>query len=246
MRVLLGQIASTACIALAIVVSVAGPARADAADDAILAEINFARTQPQAYAQRLLLQPVSAWEQALAANGEGDDPGALEEAISFLMRQSPLPPLRMDDNLAASALEHVDDQGPVGGIGHDGPRGERFDDRIRRHGVRAQWEAENIAYGPNRPSDVVRELIIDSGVPSRGHRRNIFHEALDSAGVSCGAHRDYATMCVIDFAGRSTPAPQWRQASFEPASAPAPAPVAVALAAESVASPGQWVLTRGR
>jgi uncharacterized protein YkwD len=236
MRTLLGQIASAIAVALALATIAPGVARASQADEAILSEINFARANPQAYAQRLLLQPVSDWERALGAGEASDDPSAREEAIAFLMRQPPLPALRMDDKLAAAALEHVDDQGPMGAIGHDGPAGERFDDRIRRHGVQAQIEAENIAYGPARPSDVVRELIIDSGVPSRGHRRNIFHEDLDSAGVSCGPHRDYGAMCVIDFAGGGLEAAGWRQARLD--APPAAAPTAV--------SPAEWVLTRGR
>ena len=164
---------------------------------ALLSEINFARTQPQAYARRLLLQPVSDWEQGLA---EPTEPGALAEAIDFLERQAPLPPLQADDELAAAALEHVAAQGPLGGIGHDGPGGERFDARLARHGVAGRIEGENIAYGPARPADVVRELIIDSGVPDRGHRRNFFHPAFAVAGVTCGLHRDYGAMCVIDFA----------------------------------------------
>jgi len=184
-------------------------ARAGEADDAVLAEINFARENPQAYAMRLMIQPVSDWERALGPNGPASDVAARSEAIAFLMRQAPLPPLQADDKLAAAALEHVADQGPIGAIGHDGPAGERFDARIRRHGVEADVAAENIAYGPSRASDVVRELIIDSGVPSRGHRRNIFYVGLEYAGVSCGAHKDYSAMCVIDFAGQTEGNPSW-------------------------------------
>ena len=106
--------------------------------------------------------------------------------------------------LAAAALEHVSVQGPDGHIGHESPDGERFYDRLMRHGAAESIAAENIAYGPPTPSDVVRALIIDSGVPSRGHRRNIFHAGFEVVGVSCGPHRDYNTMCVMDFAGEAS------------------------------------------
>lgn len=196
-------------LALAIpAVAVPTMARAGEADDAVLAEVNFARTHPQAYARRLMLQPVSDWERALGPDARATDPGAFAEAIDFLMRQTPLPPLSRDETLAAAALEHVEAQGPAGEVGHSGEDGERFDARLRRHGLQAQIAAENIAYGPRAPSDVVRELIIDSGVASRGHRRNIFHPQLAAAGVACGPHRDYAVMCVMDFAG---PTPQLQQ-----------------------------------
>jgi uncharacterized protein YkwD len=233
------------------VLAFAAPRLARAADaaDPILAEINFARAHPRDYALALMLQPVSDWEQSLGADGPAADAAARDEAIDFLLRQAPLPPLAMDDDLAAAALEHVADQGPAGKVGHDGPAGEAFDARIRRHGVAADLAAENIAYGPSRAYDVVRELIIDSGVASRGHRRNLFHDGLLSAGVACGPHRDYGAMCVMDFAGRPLPAAGLRQAGLRQAGLrqaslrqasiqPIPAPAAQVS--------GDWVLSRGR
>jgi uncharacterized protein YkwD len=200
-------------------------AKAGSADDAILAELNFARQHPQEYAALLMREPVSQWEQALASDPAADDDvAAYAQAIAFLQRQSPLPPLRADDQLTAAALEHVAAQGPAGEVGHDGPRGERFDARLRRHGVEARLWAEDIAYGPRDPRDVVRELIIDRGVPDRGHRRNIFLASIRTAGVSCGPHRDYDIMCVIDFASPTreaaprdpTPLARLQLATFEP------------------------------
>lgn len=200
MRSALGSVFSAGFVALTFAAAAPSVVRAAPSDAALLDEINFARTHPQDYARRLQRQPVSDWEQALA---EPNDPAAVAEAVAFLERQPPLAPLSPDDNLAAAAREHVEAQGPAGEIGHDGPGGEPFDRRLRRHGVEDVLKGENIAYGPARPADVVRELIIDSGVPSRGHRRNIFHPAFANAGVTCGPHRDYGVMCVIDFAGAS-------------------------------------------
>lgn len=194
-RLLCSVFAAFATVTLAGV----GSASAGALDDAVLQELNFARLHPQEYARLLQIGPASSWQVARSARGD-KDPEAYAQAIAFLMRQPPLPPLRPDEKLAAAAREHVAAQGPAGKVGHEGQAGERFDDRLRRHGVQAGTLAENIAYGPSTPSDIVRELIIDSGVPDRGHRRNIFYETFDAAGVSCGPHRDYATMCVIDFA----------------------------------------------
>ncbi|MBS0332454.1 MAG: CAP domain-containing protein [Proteobacteria bacterium] len=169
--------------------------------EAILAEINFARQNPRAYAAELLLQPVSDWEAALGPDPQADaDAGAYGEAIEFLQRQAPLPPLSPDDRLTQAALEHVADQGLSGATGHNGALGERFDDRLRRHGAVFGVAAENITYGPAEARDVVRELIIDKGVRDRGHRRNIFLAAVREAGVSCGPHAVYGDMCVIDFA----------------------------------------------
>ena len=223
MHGLLRMICST--VAAATLACVLTPAaRAGEAEDKVLAEVNFARAHPQDYARRLMLQPVSGWERSLSPAAAEHDPGAYAEAIAFLMRQEPLPPLQADGRLAAAADEHVQAQGPAGQIGHNGAAGERFDQRLRRHGVKAEALGENIAYGPARPSDVVRELIIDSGVPDRGHRRNIFYEAFGSAGVRCGPHRDYATMCVMEFASPPFEAQRWSEASVAPDGASAGAP----------------------
>ena len=193
----LGLLAGLALSLSAPAAAVAGPM-----EDAILAEINFARVHPQEYARRLMLQPVTAWGRALQAGGQPSDPEALAEAVDALLRQTPLPPLEPDDILATAALEHVESQGAAGHVGHNSPDGERFYERLRRHGAEpSAILAENIAYGPPTAADTVRELIIDSGVPSRGHRRNIFHDGFEVVGVSCGPHRDYATMCVMDFGG---------------------------------------------
>jgi uncharacterized protein YkwD len=178
-----------------------GAAQAGSMEDAVLAEVNFARAYPQEYARRLLAEPVTAWERALEAGGQPYDRAAFLEAVEVLQQQEPLPPLKTDDVLAGAAFEHVSLQGPAGLIGHSGLNGERFYDRLRRHGAAGAIAAENIAYGPAAPADVVRELIIDSGVASRGHRRNIFHASFEVVGISCGEHRDYSTMCVMDFSG---------------------------------------------
>jgi uncharacterized protein YkwD len=206
-----------ACL-LAAAAAAPAPARAGDVDAEVLAEINFARAHPQDYARKLMLQPVSDWERGLAPQ---DDPAAFAEAVAFLERQAPLPPLSPDDRLAAAAIEHVEAQGAAGEIGHEGQGGERFDARLHRHGLEDQATAgENIAYGPAEPGDVVRELIIDSGVPDRGHRRNIFYPAFAEAGVACGPHRDYGAMCVMDFASPAPQAASWRQADLGPAACP--------------------------
>jgi Cysteine-rich secretory protein family len=127
--------------------------------------------------------------------------------VAFLKRQPSLPPLSGDENLAAAALDHVAEQGASGEVGHQSRGGEPFNMRLRRHGVEARVEGENIAYGPAKAADVVRELIIDSGVADRGHRQNIFQPAFAAAGTTCGPHRTYGTVCVMDFSGPPPGAP---------------------------------------
>ncbi|MBO9546400.1 CAP domain-containing protein [Caulobacter sp.] len=181
-----------ACAA-ALVAAFLIPAMAHAADldEAVLDEVNYARAHPADYARELRRAPEWAFEQ--------EEPGAVEEAIDFLERQRPLPPLKADRRIGSAALEHVRLQGPRGEVGH-GAAGS-LGLRLRAAGVYAGLSAENISYGYDDARQVVRQLIIDSRVPGRGHRRNIFGAGYTTAGVACGSHRQWGAMCVIDFAG---------------------------------------------
>jgi uncharacterized protein YkwD len=176
------------------------PSRAGDFDDAVLAELNRARAHPQAYARDLRRRQV-----AFARDGDQtdvfaqEDPEAVEDAIDFLMRQPPLPPLRRDGRLAAAAREHAARQGPLGDVGH-GPPGS-LGRRIQSQGLWAGLEAESISYGQRTPRDVIRQLVVDSRVPNRGHRRDLFSQAYQAAGVGCGRHARWGSMCVIDLAG---------------------------------------------
>lgn len=167
---------------------------------AVLFEVNFARTHPAQYGEALRR---SAYRGGIEGYSEigNEDGDALAEAIDFLSRQRPLPPLETSQALAAAARAHARAQGETYQVGHVGPGGQTLSERLHAHGVWAGLAAEDISYGYDDPREVVRQLIIDSGVPGRGHRRNIFSASYQAAGVSCAPHRAYGAMCVIDFAG---------------------------------------------
>ena len=67
-----------------------------------------------------------------------------------------------------------------------------------REGTAAVDEA--IAYGSDRAEDLVLQLIIDDGVPDRGHRRILFSPDYTLIGVACASHRVWRQVCVLDFA----------------------------------------------
>jgi uncharacterized protein YkwD len=173
----------------------------------VFAEINLARTDPRAYAGFLrefrhrfrgkeYRQPGS---DTLIRTVEGVK--AVDEAIRFLSRQKPLLPLSWSDGLAAAAEELVAVQVNSGSIGHGGAKEMGPRARIERHGRWLRSIGENIGYGPDEARLMVMQLIIDDGVPDRGHRKNTFATAFTTAGVACGPHPRFREMCVIDFAG---------------------------------------------
>jgi uncharacterized protein YkwD len=176
---------------------------ADMLDSSLLEEVNFARAHPSDYAQVLLREAEA--DRFNASSFAGEDPHALDEAVTFLRRQEALPPLQPDAKLAAAALAHAAAQGREGGFGHVSPDGETLSQRLHDQGIWASLAGEDISYGYRTPRDAVRQLIIDSGVPDRGHRKTLFGPAYHAAGVSCGSHRVYGAMCVIDFASAIVP-----------------------------------------
>lgn len=171
----------------------------------VLAELNRIRAHPQAYARELRRQQVAQTrygDDAYDGGGGGmsqEDPDAVEDAIDFLMRQRPLPPLADDGRLAAAARAHVARQGPTGDVGHGAPGA--LGQRLQRAGLFAGLEAETISYGQRTPDEVIRQLVVDSRVPSRGHRLDLFGHGYQAAGVACGRHAEWGSMCVIDLAG---------------------------------------------
>jgi uncharacterized protein YkwD len=179
--------------------------------DAVVEELNFARTHPAQYA-RTLRDYRRSFHGGLAdeANdGFGvstfEGPAAVDEAIDFLERQPPREPLTASPILARAAARHAADQGPRGLMGHTGTDGSTLGQRIQRYGIWGGVAAENISYGADDPAAVIRQLIIDDGVRSRSHRADIFSVSLRVVGVGCGPHREYGTMCVLDFAGSIQP-----------------------------------------
>lgn len=173
----------------------------------VLEEINLARTEPRVYAGFLrefrrtfrgkyYVLPGSATR---TKTGEGGK--AVDEAIRFLSRSKPLPPLTWSEGLSAAATELAEEQGGTGATGHIGRQSRGVLERIERHGKWERQIGENIGYGPKDPRNMVMQLIIDDGVPGRGHRTNTFSTAFTTAGVACNVHPRFGSMCVIDFAG---------------------------------------------
>ena len=173
---------------------------------AVINEMNLARTKPAEYATYLEQMLPHFDGSILRMPGEvgiqtDEGPAALREAIDFLKRVRPVPSLDPAQPLMFAARDHVQDQGPRGGLGHRGNDGSTMAKRIERYATWIGSISENIDYGSHSARRVVISLIVDDGIPDRGHRENIFQTSARLVGAACGPHRTYRTMCVIDYAG---------------------------------------------
>jgi uncharacterized protein YkwD len=126
---------------------------------------------------------------------------AVKELIEELKVTASMGPVESNNLLENAARDHVMDMSLTGLLGHDGTDKSTTKDRIERH---CQWVGtigENIDYGNTDPRHIIMHLLVDDGVPSRGHRKNILNPTFKLAGASLANHPKYKYSCVTCFAG---------------------------------------------
>ncbi|WP_174273524.1 CAP domain-containing protein [Sphingomonas bacterium] len=169
----------------------------------VLATLNVARAQPNVYVETLMTYRGYFKANLVVIPGQTIDVQTQEgtvpvdEAVDFLSTHPTLETLQPSETLRLAAADHVAEQSRTGKTGHFGADGSGPSDRTLKHGGGKQV-AEVIAYGAVDAEDVIRQLIIDDGVSDRGHRILMFADHLRYAGVACGPHPEFGTMCVID------------------------------------------------
>lgn len=173
----------------------------------IVDEMNLARTEPQKYAafieeykkyydgNRLM---IPGRKKALVTN---DGIAAVDEAISFLRTAQPLSPFDVAKGVCSAAADHAKDLAGKGINGHRGSDGSTPNARVDRYGA---WDAaigETVVYEVSTARQIIISLIIDDGVPTRGHRRNIFDPTYHVTGISVSEPLTFGSKCVIDYVG---------------------------------------------
>jgi hypothetical protein len=114
-----------------------------------------------------------------------------------LLRMTPKPLLFPDKDLWKAALAHAEDLGNSGLTGHNSTDGTYCFDRIKTIAGK-DASSENCAYGPNRSFSILMLLLIDEGIPSKGHRYNQLGES-KLAGIAHRPHKVYGWNTVFDF-----------------------------------------------
>jgi uncharacterized protein YkwD len=182
----------------------APPAYLSALESEVLFELNLARSNPQLYADYLQVMRRFFRGTRLERPGEiiiltKEGAPAVDEAIAYLRSLRPLQALLPSRGLSLAAKVHAADQ-RGGAVGHTGSDGSQPPDRMNRYGAWQRKIAENVAYGGRSARGVIVQLIVDDGVPDRGHRMTIFDPEYRVVGVGCGPHVRFGDICVIDFA----------------------------------------------
>ena len=169
----------------------------------VILEMNKARANPALYAE-LYLAPRTKKFDGKVYNGNlmtNEGVAVVNECISYMKKSTSLPVLSPKKGLSFAAQQHSKTQGETDQIGHTGVDGSDPFTRIKKYGT-FQTAGENISYGAKSGREIVVQLLIDDGVLSRGHRKNIMNKAFSSTGiVFTKKHKAYGSVCVITYAG---------------------------------------------
>ena len=175
-------------------------------EEKIFAEINNLRKDPRSFIP-ILEQQKKYYKNTEYRNNKHkmylqtkEGYSAVQDAIEFLKQTKPVDPLSREVSLNQSAKELVDHIGPEG-IFTPKTKEMEMSERVRRHYKEKGGMAENVSFGWGDGLGVVLQLLIDDGVPSRGHRRNIFKSNWKRVGIACGAHKSHNHCSVVIFVG---------------------------------------------
>eukprot|EP00928_Gymnodinium_smaydae_P040749 TRINITY_DN27605_c0_g1_i2.p1 TRINITY_DN27605_c0_g1~~TRINITY_DN27605_c0_g1_i2.p1 ORF type:complete len:314 (+),score=47.34 TRINITY_DN27605_c0_g1_i2:81-1022(+) len=127
----------------------------------------------------------------------------VREAIAYVMSLEPMNGVGDVSvrGLALAGEDHVVDIGNTGAASHASSDGTTSADRARRYGA-FQYFGECLWYGSEYADarTMVLDLIVDDGVPSRGHRKGVYNPGYDVVGCFYGPHVTFGRMAAMEFA----------------------------------------------
>ncbi len=139
---------------------------------AMLDEINLVRSNPAGY-----IPYVEQYKRDIQSGKSfGSSLAVCDELIAELRRTPRLSILRPAPCLYNAAKNHGLDQKSRGSTGHDGSDGSWPWDRVKRACSQMTDGNENLVGGPADVREAVILLLVDDGIPSRGHRKTLLNK----------------------------------------------------------------------
>lgn len=175
----------------------------------ILQEINKVRNTPQVYIKYLEERKSQFIDKNLYKPVDGvylqtkEGILAVNEAIDTLKQISnSLEPMLLSEELEEASLDHANDVFANNLFSHTSSDGATIKDRVERYCIWKGSLGENIDFGSNDAKEIILNMLIDDGVPTRGHRKNIISKEYKFIGASLCPHATYHFCCVINFTCR--------------------------------------------
>lgn len=153
---------------------------------------NLCRMNPQLFRDTYLRQFL---------NGEQNHDHYVTSLLDDLSKAQPRKPLYPDAQLLQAADFHAKDLAQHRIFQHASSDGTSFSQRLRQHAKDRSYCGENCAAGYNAALTCFMGLLIDRGVESLGHRKNILSEGFKYIGVGVIDPEDQWKIWVFDFAG---------------------------------------------
>lgn len=141
----------------------------------MIAEINLMRSDPAGY-----IQYVKEFHKIQMARINDRDKraekAATDELIAELKKQKPLSILKPNADLQKAVDKHAAYSKKIRSVDHEGEGGSDAFDRVRAENSAFTSVAENIVGGPYPVREALIILLIDRGVPDRGHRLTLLDD----------------------------------------------------------------------
>ena len=176
-----------------------------ALESQIFAELNKARNEPQSfivyleeYKKYLKGNTLSMPNKTAMVMIEGLP--AIEDAISDLKKNPKQTPLTFSNGLTKVARNQLADLLENPSLKHLGKDGSPLDRRMMKVGFTDGAIAENISQRVEDAREVILTMIVDDGLKSRSHRKNVFSPTFKLFGIACGLAQNNNTICVAEFA----------------------------------------------
>ena len=109
-----------------------------------------------------------------------------------------LPMLEPEKSLMEAAAYHANDMYQNNFFEHKSSDGTSFGARVRSY-YKGNAIAENISAGMNTAIGVVMQLLVDDGLSTLGHRKNILGAQYVAIGIKTSEHKTWRTVTVQDF-----------------------------------------------
>ncbi len=136
----------------------------------MIKEINLLRQAPMSYA---LI--IDQYKKKQNAKGWHVYDQTIDELIQQLLSTPTLSALHPAECMYSAAKSHGDDIKRMGNANHIGTDGSWPWDRVTRACLNFQDGNENLVGGPETVREAVILLLIDHGIPGRGHRNNLLN-----------------------------------------------------------------------
>ncbi|QQD18985.1 CAP domain-containing protein [Spongiibacter nanhainus] len=176
----------------------------------VILHLNMLRSDPGRYAREFIEPRIKYYQRNIyrppwtpeyyGGTLTKEGVSALREAIKDLSAAPPVGLLMPSKGLAMAARDHARDKARHGGMSHTDSRGRELDTRVEQYGYWYKRIAENISYGRDAAVDNIVGLLIDDGVPSRGHRKSLITADFKKVGVAMAGHPRFGHVCVINLA----------------------------------------------